>query len=47
MLLKQHLRNNQAIKNLVASSLRGIRADLFDVVFTIHDQQATNSLLNF
>lgn len=41
LLLKQHLRNNQAIKNLVASSLRGIRADLFDVVFTIHDQQAT------
>ena len=29
LLLKQHLRNNQAIKNLVASSLRGIRADLF------------------
>lgn len=40
LLLKRHLRNNQAIKNLVASSLRGIRADLFDVIFTIDEQQA-------
>lgn len=31
---------DQPVKNLVASSLRGIRADLFDVVFTIHEQQA-------
>lgn len=40
LLLKQHLLKDQPVKNLVASSLRGIRADLFDVVFTIHEQQA-------
>ncbi|HAI55838.1 MAG TPA: hypothetical protein DCM16_14360, partial [Acinetobacter nosocomialis] len=40
LLLKQHLHKDQSVKNLVAGSLRGIRADLFDVVFTIHEQQA-------
>ncbi|EHU3427217.1 ELM1/GtrOC1 family putative glycosyltransferase [Acinetobacter baumannii] len=40
LLLKQHLHKDQSVKNLAASSLRGIRADLFDVVFTILEQQA-------
>ncbi|MEI1703697.1 ELM1/GtrOC1 family putative glycosyltransferase [Acinetobacter baumannii] len=40
LLLKQHLHKDQSVKNLVASSLRGIRANLFDVVFTTHEQQA-------
>ncbi|MEB3795552.1 MULTISPECIES: ELM1/GtrOC1 family putative glycosyltransferase [Acinetobacter] len=40
LLLKQHLYKDQNVKNLVASSLRGISANLFDVVFTIHEQQA-------
>lgn len=40
LLLKQHLYKDHPVRNLVASSLRGIRADLFDVVFTIHEQQA-------
>lgn len=34
-LLKQELSKTQVVKNIVASSLRGIKAHYFDVVFTI------------
>ncbi|MHA3057166.1 ELM1/GtrOC1 family putative glycosyltransferase [Acinetobacter sp. ANC 4641] len=39
-LLKQELLKYCVVKNLVASSLRGIKASYFDVVFTIHASQA-------
>jgi mitochondrial fission protein ELM1 len=38
-LLKQELLKIHAVKNIVSSSLRGMKADYFDVVFTIHPQQ--------
>ncbi|MEI2558305.1 ELM1/GtrOC1 family putative glycosyltransferase [Acinetobacter pittii] len=40
LLLKQYLQPKRSVKNLVASSLRGISSDFFDVVFTIHEHQA-------
>lgn len=39
-LLKQELQKNRTVKNIVASSLRGVKASYFDVVFTIHPSQA-------
>ena len=38
-LLKLELSKTQTVKNIVASSLRGIEAHYFDVVFTIHPLQ--------
>lgn len=38
-LLKLELSKTQAVKNIVASSLRGIKSHYFDVVFTIHAEQ--------
>ncbi|QDK98821.1 hypothetical protein FM020_13380 [Acinetobacter tandoii] len=38
-LLKLELSKTQTVKNIVASSLRGIKAHYFDVVFTIHPLQ--------
>lgn len=38
-LLKQELIKTNTVKNIVASSLRGMKSDYFDVVFTIHPQQ--------
>ncbi|WP_151777269.1 ELM1/GtrOC1 family putative glycosyltransferase [Acinetobacter brisouii] len=39
LLLKQELLKSALVKNIVASSLRGIAAHYFDVVFTIHASQ--------
>lgn len=38
-LLKLELSKTRAVKNIVASSLRGIKSHYFDVVFTIHAEQ--------
>lgn len=38
-LLKQELSKTQVVKNIVASSLRGMKPDYFDVVFTIQPEQ--------
>ena len=39
-LLKKELVKSNPVQNIVASSLRGIKPDYFDVVFTIHATQA-------
>lgn len=39
-LLKQDLLKSGKVQNIVASSLRGIKASYFDVIFTIHAAQA-------
>lgn len=39
VLLKLELSKTRAVKNIVASSLRGIKSNYFDVVFTIHAEQ--------
>ncbi|HFG6798840.1 TPA: ELM1/GtrOC1 family putative glycosyltransferase [Acinetobacter baumannii] len=41
LLKKYFLEKNQNVKNIVASSLRGIAPNHFDVVFTVHEQQAS------